>query len=134
MTHMLGSIPDILLPGSTPLCSPTRPPPHGRCWPSNWSRAARASPRTGSPASSACRSGPPGGIFREAGIPIESLRGPYGGYRSEAGSERRGEVDPWAVVVRHGRWYCRGAPWPHGPRALHRIDLTVSTKGRGAGV
>ena len=31
------------------------------------------------------------------------------GYRSEAGSEWVMEVDPWAVVVRHGRWYllCR---------------------------
>src|SRR5512132_4107396 len=27
------------------------------------------------------------------------------GYRSEAGSEWQSEVDPWAVVVRHGRWY-----------------------------
>ena len=26
-------------------------------------------------------------------------------YRSEAGSEWVTEVDPWAVVVRHGRWY-----------------------------
>lgn len=26
-------------------------------------------------------------------------------YRSEAGSEWVAEVDPWAVVVRHGRWY-----------------------------
>jgi predicted DNA-binding transcriptional regulator YafY len=30
-------------------------------------------------------------------------------YRSEAGPEWQAEVDPWAVVVRHGRWYllCR---------------------------
>jgi predicted DNA-binding transcriptional regulator YafY len=30
-------------------------------------------------------------------------------YRSEAGSEWVAEVEPWAVVVRHGRWYllCR---------------------------
>ncbi|MCP2266532.1 helix-turn-helix transcriptional regulator [Promicromonospora thailandica] len=26
-------------------------------------------------------------------------------YRAEAGSERAAEVDPWAVVVRYGRWY-----------------------------
>src|SRR3954470_13460575 len=26
-------------------------------------------------------------------------------YRSEAGSEWAPEVDPWALVVRHGRWY-----------------------------
>jgi predicted DNA-binding transcriptional regulator YafY len=31
------------------------------------------------------------------------------GYRSESGSEWEVDVDPWAVVVRHGRWYllCR---------------------------
>jgi predicted DNA-binding transcriptional regulator YafY len=31
------------------------------------------------------------------------------GYRSEAGREWTTDVDPWAVVVRHGRWYlvCR---------------------------
>lgn len=27
------------------------------------------------------------------------------GYRSESGRHWRTEVDPWAVVVRHGRWY-----------------------------
>ncbi|MFD4668860.1 helix-turn-helix transcriptional regulator [Lentzea sp. NPDC058450] len=26
-------------------------------------------------------------------------------YRSESGNEWKSEVDPWAVVVRHGRWY-----------------------------
>ncbi len=31
------------------------------------------------------------------------------GYRSESGREWTADVDPWAVVVRHGRWYlvCR---------------------------
>ncbi len=44
------------------------------------------------------------------------------GYRSEAGSEWVTRVDPWAVVVRHGRWYllCRS----HSADALraYRID------------
>jgi predicted DNA-binding transcriptional regulator YafY len=44
------------------------------------------------------------------------------GYRTEAGSEWRVEADPWAVVVRHGRWYllCRS----HSADALraYRID------------
>jgi predicted DNA-binding transcriptional regulator YafY len=44
------------------------------------------------------------------------------GYRSEAGTERVIQVDPWAVVVRHGRWYllCRS----HAVDALraYRID------------
>ncbi len=36
------------------------------------------------------------------------------GYRSEAGSQWSVDADPWAVVVRHGRWYllCRS----------HRVD------------
>jgi predicted DNA-binding transcriptional regulator YafY len=43
-------------------------------------------------------------------------------YRSEAGSSFTVEVDPWAVVVRHGRWYllCHS----HGAHALraYRVD------------
>lgn len=44
------------------------------------------------------------------------------GYRSEAGSEWSADVDPWAVVVRHGRWYL--LCWSHGSAAqrAYRID------------
>jgi predicted DNA-binding transcriptional regulator YafY len=44
------------------------------------------------------------------------------GYRSEAGSEWVIEADPWAVVVRHGRWYL--LCWSHRSNALraYRID------------
>ena len=43
-------------------------------------------------------------------------------YRSEAGSQWATEVDPWAVVVRHGRWYL--LCWSHqaGARRAYRID------------
>lgn len=43
-------------------------------------------------------------------------------YRSEAGNEWEAEVDPWAVVVRHGRWYLLG--YSHRASATHtyRID------------
>ncbi|MGZ5398558.1 MAG: helix-turn-helix transcriptional regulator [Nocardioides sp.] len=44
------------------------------------------------------------------------------GYRTEAGSELDVEVDPWAVVVRHGRWYL--LCWSHhaeSPRT-YRVD------------
>jgi predicted DNA-binding transcriptional regulator YafY len=43
-------------------------------------------------------------------------------YRSEAGSEWLVEVDPWAVVVRHGRWYL--LCWSHtsSARRAFRID------------
>ena len=50
------------------------------------------------------------------------------GYRSEAGSEWDADVDPWAVVVRHGRWYllCRA----HSADALraYRIDRVRSVE------
>ncbi len=44
------------------------------------------------------------------------------GYRSEAGSEWLVEVDPWAVVVRHGRWYL--LCWSHTARdrRAYRVD------------
>jgi predicted DNA-binding transcriptional regulator YafY len=50
------------------------------------------------------------------------------GYRSEAGSQWDAEVDPWAVVVRHGRWYllCHA----HAADALraYRIDRVRSVE------
>jgi predicted DNA-binding transcriptional regulator YafY len=44
-------------------------------------------------------------------------------YRSEAGTQWESEVDPWAVVVRHGRWYllCCRSQRPEQRRA-YRID------------
>ena len=44
------------------------------------------------------------------------------GYRSEAGSANTIEADPWAVVVRHGRWYL--LCWSHTAQArrVYRID------------
>jgi len=44
------------------------------------------------------------------------------GYRSEAGREWVTDVEPWAVVVRHGRWYllCR-SPATDATRA-YRVD------------
>lgn len=43
-------------------------------------------------------------------------------YRTEAGSQWLLDVDPWAVVVRHGRWYL--LCWSHtaGARRAYRID------------
>jgi predicted DNA-binding transcriptional regulator YafY len=44
------------------------------------------------------------------------------GYRSEAGAELQLEVEPWAVVVRHGRWYL--LCWSKSAKAqrAYRID------------
>jgi len=43
-------------------------------------------------------------------------------YRSEAGSQWTAEVDPWAVVVRHGRWYLLCRSYPAQVRRAYRID------------
>ncbi len=50
-------------------------------------------------------------------------------YRSEAGSQWTVEVDPWAVVVRHGRWYL--LCWSHGTNAqrAYRIDRVGAVEG-----
>jgi predicted DNA-binding transcriptional regulator YafY len=53
------------------------------------------------------------------------------GYRSESGRQWAEDVDPWAVVVRHGRWYllCHS----HRVRAVraYRIDRIRSVAGGG---
>jgi len=43
-------------------------------------------------------------------------------YQTEAGSRWDAEVDPWAVVVRHGRWYL--LCWSHAAagRRAYRVD------------
>lgn len=43
-------------------------------------------------------------------------------YRSEAGSEWLIDVDPWAVVVRHGRWYLLCRSHSKDARRAYRID------------
>ena len=43
-------------------------------------------------------------------------------YRSEAGSEWVAEVDPWAVVVRHGRWYLLCHSHAADARRAYRVD------------
>jgi predicted DNA-binding transcriptional regulator YafY len=43
-------------------------------------------------------------------------------YRSEAGNEWQAEVDPWAVVVRHGRWYLLCHSRRADARRAYRVD------------
>ncbi|MGR6917206.1 helix-turn-helix transcriptional regulator [[Actinomadura] parvosata] len=52
-------------------------------------------------------------------------------YRSESGKEWEAEVDPWAVVVRHGRWYL--LCFSHRAQAVrtYRIDRVREVR-RGA--
>jgi predicted DNA-binding transcriptional regulator YafY len=48
------------------------------------------------------------------------------GYALGPHRERTLEVDPWAVVVRHGRWYVLGWSHPAGARRMYRIDRVTS--------
>lgn len=50
------------------------------------------------------------------------------GYRSEAGSEWTAEVEPWAVVVRHGRWYLLCHSRAADARRAYRIDRVTSVE------
>jgi len=43
-------------------------------------------------------------------------------YRTEAGTELDVEVDPWAVVVRHGRWYLLCWSHPAAAPRTYRVD------------
>jgi predicted DNA-binding transcriptional regulator YafY len=50
-------------------------------------------------------------------------------YRSRPGSEREMVVDPWAVVVRHGRWYLLCWSRTADARRVLRIDRVASAVG-----
>jgi predicted DNA-binding transcriptional regulator YafY len=53
---------------------------------------------------------------------IAAQRGVRLGYRSQAGSRWSTEADPWAVVVRHGRWYLLCFAHDVGDVRTYRID------------
>jgi hypothetical protein len=48
------------------------------------------------------------------------------GYRSQAGTQWAEDVDPWAVVVRHGRWYLLCHSHRAGAVRAYRIDRIQS--------
>lgn len=48
------------------------------------------------------------------------------GYRSETGRQWEEDVDPWAVVVRHGRWYLLCHSHRAGAVRAYRIDRVQS--------
>ena len=55
------------------------------------------------------------------------------GYRSEAGSEWVSEVDPWAIVVRHGRWYLLCRSHAADATRAYRIDRVRAVEGLDSG-
>lgn len=50
------------------------------------------------------------------------------GYRSETGSEWAVEVDPWAVVVRYGRWYLLCHAHRANAQRAYRIDRVTTVE------
>ena len=53
------------------------------------------------------------------------------GYRSETGRQWAEDVDPWAVVVRHGRWYLLCHSHRAGAVRAYRIDRIQSAAAGG---
>jgi len=53
------------------------------------------------------------------------------GYRSESGRQWAEDVDPWAVVVRHGRWYLLCHSHRAGAVRAYRIDRIQSAAAGG---
>ena len=53
-------------------------------------------------------------------------------YRSEAGNEWETEVDPWSVVVRHGRWYLLCHSHSAQATRAYRVDRVQAVR-EGAG-
>ena len=49
-------------------------------------------------------------------------------YRAESGSEWDTDVDPWAVVVRHGRWYLLCRSHRADDRRAYRIDRVLAVR------
>ncbi|MEU4619715.1 WYL domain-containing protein [Actinoplanes sp. NPDC023801] len=49
-------------------------------------------------------------------------------YRSEAGNEWTTGADPWAIVVRHGRWYLLCHSHSAGARRAYRIDRVTAVE------
>ncbi len=52
-------------------------------------------------------------------------------YRAASGAEHRSTVDPWAVVVRHGRWYLLCRSQRADARRVLRLDRIVAAEPAG---
>lgn len=97
-----------------------------RALPEPIARQAEAVRRTTAPAPDRAAARPSPGIATALVQACADRLTLHLGYRSEAGSEWSADVEPWAVVVRHGRWYL--LCWSHGAgaRRAYRIDRVTS--------
>jgi predicted DNA-binding transcriptional regulator YafY len=83
---------------------------------------AEAVRRATAPAPDRAAARPDPGTTAELVHAISDVRRVRLTYRSEAGSEWDTEVDPWAVVVRHGRWYLLCHSHSADARRAYRVD------------
>lgn len=65
---------------------------------------------------------PDPGITSSLVAAIAAQRGVLIEYQSEPGRQWTAEVDPWAVVVRHGRWYLLCRSRANDARRAYRVD------------
>lgn len=49
-------------------------------------------------------------------------------YRSEAGSQWSSDVEPWAIVIRHGRWYLLCHSRAAGAPRAYRVDRVLTAR------
>ncbi len=89
---------------------------------------AEAVRRTTAPAPDRAAARPDPGTTATLVDACSNRRGVRLGYRSEAGSEWLSTVDPWAIVVRHGRWYLLCRVHRTDARRAYRIDRVRSVE------
>ncbi|MGS0686304.1 helix-turn-helix transcriptional regulator [Nakamurella sp. GG22] len=99
-----------------------------RALPESVAAQVEAVRRTTSPAPDRAAARPDPGITTGLVQACASRRPVRLDYRSEAGSEWTAEVDPWAVVVRHGRWYLLCRSRTADARRAYRIDRVRSVE------
>jgi predicted DNA-binding transcriptional regulator YafY len=97
-----------------------------RSLPTTVAAQAEAVRRTTAPAPDRAAARPDPGTTTELVQACSNHRLVRLGYRSEAGSEWVTEVEPWAVVVRHGRWYLLCRSLRSDARRAYRIDRVRS--------
>jgi predicted DNA-binding transcriptional regulator YafY len=97
-----------------------------RALPETVAAQAEAVRRTAAPAPDRAAARPDPGTTAALVHACSNQRSVRLGYRSEAGSEWVMEVDPWAVVVRHGRWYLLCRSHAKNATRAYRVDRVLS--------
>jgi predicted DNA-binding transcriptional regulator YafY len=102
-----------------------------RALPENVGRQAAALHEHAAAAPDRRRAHPDPAVTSALVVAVASRRRVRVRYRGQSGSEWAAEVDPWAVVVRHGRWYL--LCYSHHARAVrgYRVDRVQTVEHTG---